>query len=176
MYTVHAMGTHTQQENEREYHQFTNPLYSINQPQSSQAAPSSHHYSYPDRRSHLLASVYLPGDDSPLNGSISSQLQMAGSSPLHQGHTSHNSRGHPSPSIQEHPLPSTQEHPSPSTQPTGTQQPTVPSTNAHVEGVYEVITHIPHLDDRSPSPSGEERHRMMSISNQHFQLSPGNHH
>ena len=89
MYVDHAMGTHSAQQNGQEYHQFTNPLYrlvrSTQQRASSSARPpspsSSPLYAYPEWRGHLLASVYLPGDDSPLTGSLSSQQPCIASSP-----------------------------------------------------------------------------------------------
>lgn len=76
MYVGHAMGTHTAQQNGQEYHQFTNPLYGlVHSPRSPTGASSSSSplYAYPTRHSHLLASVYLPGDESPLTASLSSQ-------------------------------------------------------------------------------------------------------
>jgi hypothetical protein len=92
MYVDHAMGTHAAHQNGREYHQFTNPLYglvrstqSLSSPTRS-AAPSSPLYAYPTRRGHLLASVYLPGDDSPLTGSLSSQQHGVSSSPRGDQH------------------------------------------------------------------------------------------
>ena len=83
------MGTHVQQNN-KNYHQFSNPLYTDRpaQPTPPRDIPT---YSYPRVRSYLVPSVYLPGDDSPLSASLSGtpSHQPASHSPAIQPPPSH---------------------------------------------------------------------------------------
>jgi hypothetical protein len=155
MYMDHAMGTHVEQQPTRDYHQFSNPLYALSS--TSQAGPagamsSSPLYAYPStRQSRLLASVYLPGDNSPLTGSLSSQ-GLLGGSPCHsQGSQQQPARDREGSCLGEghydvirHPPPSSNLNP---------------------------------LDPRpSLAPaSGGERHRNYSISSQYFHLPPDSH-
>ena len=80
-YMEHCHGSF-QMLNSCDYHDFSNPLYQDMSCEEAVAAEpslrrcrSSPAYSYPRTRncvSHLVSSVYLPGDNSPLSGSLSS--------------------------------------------------------------------------------------------------------
>lgn len=79
MYMEHHMGSHVLQDTP-DYHRFSNPIYqdtSPTEPPESEARPTarrhtaSNTYSYPRVCSHLVSSVYLPGDESPLSSSLS---------------------------------------------------------------------------------------------------------
>ena len=81
MYMERCKGSHALQ-NTKDYHQFQNPLYQAVSPTGppggataarDTASPlySSPSYAYPSYRGHLLASVYLPGNSSSLNSSVS---------------------------------------------------------------------------------------------------------
>ena len=157
-YMVHAVGTHANQNGSREYHQFSNPLYSLHgdtetsalSPIYSLAGPptssSSHRYDYPDRRSYLVESVYLPGDDSPLTGSFSSH---PASPPTNRGLCQNQ---------QCVPLAS------------NTHSNPPPPRHIQVERGSGEVTQSPCRNESCLSTSGDDRGRMMSISTQHFQL------
>ena len=163
MYVDHAMGTHAAQQNGREYHQFTNPLYGLVRSTQSLSSPSrpatssSPLYAYPTRRGHLLASVYLPGDDSPLTGSLSSQQHGVSSSPHSDQH------------YQQQPLP-------PSTVSGGepVNSDVGEPVNSDVGEPANSDVGEPVNSDYRSTFSGDEGHRTMSISNQYFHLPPDN--